>query len=622
VLPPGSKANTNGMAMAEHKDDTEANASELTQYQVRDPEEFVRNLLTLFEESRKVMDQLVAKSDNQGGAYSAINELNEASQTMTDLWSMWLSNPAKLAQAQTELAYNYMGLWTNYMQQMMGGQVAPVVTGAARDNRFKDPDWETNPYFNYWKQSYLLATEWAQKMLDETEGLSEDQRHRAEFHLRLMSSAVSPANFPATNPEVMRETFRTNAENLVKGITNLAQDLEGSGDLLKISQTDASMFEVGRNLATTPGKVIFQNDIFQLIQYTPTTDTVRQTPVLITPPWINKFYILDLTEQKSFVKFLVAQGFTVFLMSWVNPGPEMKDTTFEDYMQKGVLTAGTKVREETGEEQCHILGYCVGGTLVASTLAYLAAIGEKPFKSATFLTTQVDFEHAGDLKIFTDEAQLAALEDMMKERGYLDGSRMATVFNLMRPGDLIWPYVINNYMLGKTPFAFDLLYWNQDSTRLPFANHRFYLRKFYHDNELARRDMTLGGVRLDLGKVTLPIYELAAKDDHIAPARSVYIGSRLFGGETEYVLSGSGHIAGVINPPNPSKPKYQYWTNSQRPKTLEDFVATAKETPGSWWPHWIAWLTPKSGGKISAREPGQVLGVIEDAPGSYVQVRH
>ena len=597
-------------------------ALDLDEYQIRDPEAFLQNMVELFEESRKVLDGLIDKSDSQTGAYSAFNELNEATKTMSELWQAWLSNPTKLAEAQTNLAMSYIDLWNNSVRQMMGEQVEPLVETERSDKRFKDPAWDTNPYFSYWKQAYLLSSQWAERLLDETEGLSENDRAKAEFHLRLISSAMAPSNFPTTNPEVVRETFKSNAENLVKGIENLSRDLKASGDLLKISQTDGSAFEVGRNLATAPGKVIFQNDLFQLIQYSPTTDQVYRVPILMVPPWINKFYILDLTEQKSLIRYLVGQGFTVFLMSWVNPGPELKDTTFEDYMREGVMTAAQMVQRESNEPQTHVLGYCVGGTLLATTLAYLAAKGEEPFKSATFLTTQVDFQHAGDLKIFTEDNQLSALEDIMQERGYLDGSRMATVFNLMRPSDLIWPYVINNYLLGKTPFAFDLLYWNQDSTRLPAANHRFYLRDFYHDNKLARGEMTIGNVQLDLGRVKLPIYELAAKEDHIAPARSVYIGSRLFGGSTEYVLAGSGHIAGVINPPNPTKPKYQYWTNPERPERLDDFIAGAKETPGSWWPHWIAWLTARSEDRIAPRQPGANIGAIEDAPGSFVRVRH
>ncbi len=595
----------------------------MSAYQVQDPETFARNMLKVMEESQKVMGGLLDRSDDEVGPYSASHELVEASKTMADIWQVWLQNPNQLAEAQGELASSYLDLWQSTLRRMMGETVAPVDQPDRGDSRFKDPDWSTNPYFDYWKQAYLITTHWAERLLDQTDGLDEDTRHRAEFHLRLLSTALSPSNFPFTNPEVVRETFRTNGENLVQGITNLERDLEASGELLKISQTDGTAFEVGRNLATTPGKVVFQNPIFQLIQYTPTTETVYQTPILIVPPWINKFYILDLNEQKSFVKYLVGQGFTVFLMSWVNPGPELRDTTFQDYMQIGVLTAAEQVRAETGQDRCHTLGYCVGGTLLASTLAYQASKGEDTFASATFLTTQVDFEHAGDLKIFTDEAQLSALEDLMDERGYLDGSRMATVFNMMRPRDLIWPYIVNNYMLGKTPIPFDLLYWNQDSTRMPAANHKFYLRKFYHDNLLGRGELYLGGERLDLGKITVPVYDLAAREDHIAPAVSVYAGAGLFGGPVEYVLAGSGHIAGVINPPNPDRPKYQYWTNDDRPARLDEFIATATEHAGSWWPHWINWLSQKSGEQVRARAPGSnVLSQIEDAPGSYVKLRH
>jgi polyhydroxyalkanoate synthase len=396
--------------------------------------------------------------------------------------------------------------------------------------------------------------------------------------------------------------------------------MERSGDLLKISQTDTTAFEVGKNLAVTPGKVIFQNDLLQIIQYAPTTDKVRETPLLIVPPWINKYYILDLTPAKSFVKFTVDQGFTVFLVSWVNPDASLSHKTFEDYMIEGILTATDAVKRETECDQINILGYCVGGTLLASALAYLAARGENPYRSATFLTTQVDFTKAGDLLLFTNDAQLTALEEMMAERGYLDGSRMANVFNMMRPRDLIWPYIVNNYLLGKKPFPFDLLFWNQDSTRMPAANHNFYLREFYNENRLTRGEMTLAGTKLNLKKVKLPIYELATKEDHIAPAPSVFTGAKFFGGPVEFVLAGSGHIAGVVNPPD--KVKYQYWTAPKAAAdTLEEWLAMAKEHPGSWWPHWSEWLARHSGAWRVPREPGKNLGVIEPAPGSYVKVK-
>jgi polyhydroxyalkanoate synthase len=516
----------------------------------------------------------------------------------------------------------YFDVWNSTVRRMMGEEVEDVARPEPGDARFKDAEWTSNPYFDFWKQAYLVTSNWAEKVIDDTEGFDERTRQRAEYYFRQVASAVSPSNFPLTNPEVMRETFKTNGENLVRGVGNLLNDLEAPGDIIKISQTDTSAFEVGRNLAVTPGKIVFQNDLFQLIQYAPSTPKVREVPLLIVPPWINKFYILDLTEQKSFIRYIVAQGFTVFVVSWVNPDARLAHKTFEDYMREGIQAATDAVQRETGVEKINIVGYCVGGTLLATTLAYDAATGRDNYRSATFFAAQADFTKAGDLLLFIDDAQLKALEEMMAERGYLDGSRMATVFNLLRPRDLIWPYIVNNYMLGKTPFPFDLLYWNQDSTRMPPANHSFYLRQFYKDNKLAKGEMKIGGVTLDMGKVKLPVYELAAREDHIAPAKSVFISSRLFGGPVEYVMSGSGHIAGVINPPIEGRPaKYQFWSNAERVDKLEEWIEGAKETPGSWWPHWMSWLKKQSGSQVAARDPGATLGVIEDAPGSYVRAK-
>jgi len=594
-------------------------AAEPVPYRIDNPEHFARNVLKLFEEGAQAMAGYIERSGAKMGPYQTAAEMGEAAQAFTDLYQQWLTDPARLAEAQGNLMRGYMELWNNSVRRMLGENVKPVAEPEPGDNRFKDAEWSTNPFFDFWKQAYLLTSHWAEDMLDQTGGLDERARHKAEFYLKQVSSAFSPSNFPMTNPEVVRETFASNAENLVKGMANLIHDMERSGDMLKISQTDTTAFEVGRNIAVTPGKVVFQNDVFQLLQYTPTTEKVREVPLLIVPPWINKFYILDLTPQKSFIKFAVDQGFTVFVMSWVNPDERLSHKTFEDYMKEGVLTAIDAVKRETGEPQTNIIGYCVGGTMVASTLAYLAARGEDPVKSCTFFTTQVDFTKAGDLLVFIDDTQLKSLEEMMAERGYLDGSRMATVFNMMRSRDLIWPYIVNNYMLGKKPFPFDLLYWNQDSTRMTPANHNFYLREFYHENKLAKGQLTLGGVRLDLKKVKVPVYDLAAREDHIAPAKSAFIGAQLFGGPVEYVLAGSGHIAGVVNPPD--KIKYQHWTNSKRAKTFEDWLLGATEHPGSWWTHWADWLKKHSGKEIEPRKPGARLGAIEDAPGSYVRVK-
>jgi polyhydroxyalkanoate synthase subunit PhaC len=587
-------------------------------YRIHDPEAFARNMLRVFEDGNKFMSTMMERSLNKP---QSKQDMSETTTMMTNIATSWVTDPQKLATAQTNLYRGYIELWQGSMRRLLGEQVAPVAKPDASDNRFKDGDWSANPYFDYWKQAYLLTTRWAETQLAETKGLDDSGRAKAEFYLRQLSSAMSPTNFPATNPEVMRETLATNGQNLVTGMEQLLADVEKSGDVFKISQTDTTAFDVGRNLAVTPGKIVYQNDILQLIQYTPTSGTVRDVPLLIVPPWINKFYILDLTQPKSFIKYVVDQGFTVFVVSWVNPDGRLADKTFEDYMREGILSAANAVTRETGVPKINVVGYCVGGTLLASTLAYLAARGDDPFASATFLTTQVDFTKAGDLKLFIDDKQLSEIAATMAETGYLDGARMATVFNMLRPKDLIWPYVVNNYMMGKKPMPFDLLYWNQDSTRMPAANHNFYLREFYHENKLAKGEMVLANTKLDLSKVKLPIYELAAREDHIAPAESVYIGSRMFGGPVEYVMAGSGHIAGVVNPPDPKKVKYQYWTNPAKPESHAEWAAGAVETPGSWWPHWIRWLTAKSGGMVTAREPGRKLGVLEDAPGSYVRAK-
>jgi poly[(R)-3-hydroxyalkanoate] polymerase subunit PhaC len=599
-----------------HKPTSETDA-EFPGYKIADPEELGLNIMRLFEQGGRVLTEFIERADTKVGPYSAAAEITEATNTLADLTRHWLNDPARFAEAQGSLMRAYADLWNNTVFRMLGQEVEPVAEPEPGDNRFKDPEWSANPYFDFWKQAYLLTARWAEEMLQKTDGIDERTRQKAEFYLRQVSSAMSPSNFPMTNPEVLRETLSSNGENLVQGMTYLAEDMRRSGDLLRISQTDADAFEVGRNLATSPGKVVYQNDLLQLIQYSPTTDKVRELPLLIVPPWINKFYILDLTPAKSLIRFLVGQGFTVFMISWINPDERLSHKSFEDYMQEGILTAADAVRRETGVEDCNVVGYCVGGTLLATTLAYLAARGETPFNSASFLATQIDFEHAGDLLLFTDAEQLEALNDLMSERGYLDGSRMANVFNMLRPRDLIWPYIVNNYLLGKKPFPFDLLFWNQDSTRMTAANHNFYLSEFYGANRLSKGEMTMAGTRLDMKKVKLPIYELATKEDHIAPAISVFAGAQLFGGPVDFVLSGSGHIAGVVNPPD--KVKYQYWTSAKKAKTLDQWTKAAAEHPGSWWPNWAEWLAEHSGDWTVPRDPGEKLGVIEDAPGSYVK---
>jgi polyhydroxyalkanoate synthase len=588
-------------------------------WRVGDPTLLTQNLLKVFEEGNKVLAGYMSKP-NGADPMSLSRDAQEAGRVLGEVVQQWLREPQRLAAAQAELVTGYMELWSRSMRRMMGETVEPVAKPELGDNRFKDPDWIENPFFDFWKQAYLLTSRWAEALVDQTEGLDPKTKHKAEFFIRQIITATSPSNFALTNPEVMRETFQSHGENLLRGMQQLSVDMARSNGVLQISQTDTSAFEVGTNVATTPGKVVFQNDLFQLIQYTPTTPSVHETPLLIVPPWINKYYILDLQPAKSFVKYAVAQGFTLFMISWVNPDERLSHKTFEDYMREGILTASDAVTEATGVEKINILGYCVGGTLLGTTLAYLAGKGIDRYRSATFLAAQMDFSKAGDLLVFIDDAQLKALEEMMAERGYLDGSAMANVFNMLRPRDLIWPYIVNNYLLGRKPFPFDLLFWNQDSTRMAAANHKFYLREFYHENKFSRGLMELGGVRLDLKRVKIPVYELATREDHIAPARSVLVGAQLFGGPVRYVLAGSGHIAGVINPPD--KVKYQHWTSDRLAPSLEKWLESAEEHPGSWWPDWINWLKRHSGQTVAPRFPGDAeLSIIEDAPGSYVKVK-
>ena len=492
---------------------------------------------------------------------------------------------------------------------------------APNDKRFADPEWTSNQFFDFLKQAYLLTTRFANQMVSEAGNLDPHTRHKAEFYVRQIANAVSPSNFVLTNPELLRETVASNAQNLVSGMQMLAEDIKAGGGDLRIRQSDSALFEVGRNLAVTPGKVIFQNEIMQLIQYAPSTPTVLKKPLLIVPPWINKFYVLDLMPEKSFIKWCVDQGITVFCVSWVNPDAHLAKKSWEDYINEGPLAALEAIKQATGEERVHSVGYCVGGTLLSLALAAMAARGDERIVSATMMAAQVDFTYAGDLKVFVDEEQVELLEQRMAERGYLEGKSMVTVFNLLRSNDLIWPYIINNYMKGKAPFPFDLLYWNSDATRLPAANHSFYLRNCYLDNKLTKGGLTIGNTPIDLKAIKIPVYNLATREDHIAPAKSVLLGSKYFGGPVRYVLSGSGHIAGVVNPPD--KHKYQYWTGPKpRSANLEGWLAKATEHPGSWWPDWLAWLKAQDATEVPARVPGDgALKPIEDAPGSYVKVQ-
>jgi polyhydroxyalkanoate synthase subunit PhaC len=547
-------------------------------------------------------------------------ELAGVFKTLGKIAEHWLSDPQRTLQAQTRLTSSFWSLWSAMMQKGQGQDVPAVRAPDPKDGRFKDPEWTANPYFDFLKQAYLITSGWAEDMVREAEAIDPKTRQQAEFYLRQIASAVSPSNFIATNPELLRTTFRENGANLTRGMRMMAEDIEaGHGDL-KVRQSKTEGFKVGVNMGTTPGKVVFRNHLIELLQYTATTPQVLRVPLVIVPPWINKFYVLDLNPEKSFIRWCVAQGITVFVVSWVNPDERHASADFETYMHDGVIAAVETACAITGETQAHTLGYCVGGTMLSVTLAWLAAKNRNIIASSTLLTTQVDFENAGDLKIFVDDAQISSIEQTMAKTGYLPGTQMASAFNMLRPQDLIWPYVINAYLKGQEPGAFDLLYWNSDSTRMPQANHSFYLRNCYLDNKLSKGEMVVGGVRLDLGKVKSPIYNLATKEDHIAPALSVFVGSSRFGGPVRYVLGGSGHIAGVVNPAD--KAKYQYWTGGPAVGRFEDWLSAARETPGSWWLDWVAWVNTINSEVVPARSPGSAeFAPLGDAPGTYVLVR-
>ena len=592
-----------------------------TDYRLADPAQLARNMAKVFEKASQLATKLADTSaDGKQPFDLQVTPSEQVNKTLATVAQSYASEPQKLMEAQMQLWAAYGQLWQQTFKRMLGEAAAPVVEPERGDRRFADRDWQENIVFDFLKQFYLISSRWAQDFVRNAEGVDDHTRHKARFYVDQITNALSPSNFAITNPEVLRATLATNGANLLEGLSNLEEDIENGKGQLRIKQTDLSAFEVGRNIATTPGKVVYQNEVFQLIQYAPSTETVHVVPLLIVPPWINKFYILDLNAKKSFIRWAVAQGLTVFVMSWVNPDDKLSHLTLADYMREGFLTALQAVQDATGAAKVNVIGYCVGGTLVAAALGHMAAKKDDRVNSVTFFTTQVDFEQAGDLKVFIDDDQLKFVEENMAGKGYLPGRKMADAFNLLRSNDLIWSYVVNNYMLGRDPMAFDLLYWNSDSTRMPAAVHSSYLRECYLHNRLAQGKMVLDGARVDLSKINLPIYNLATREDHIAPLPSAFKVGKFLGGKTRLVVAGSGHIAGVVNPPEAQK--YQYWTSEKDADTPEEWLRGATEHSGSWWPDWYAWVAKYSGEKVKARVPGDgKLKPIEDAPGSYVRVR-
>ncbi|MFO1242340.1 MAG: class I poly(R)-hydroxyalkanoic acid synthase [Rickettsiales bacterium] len=587
-----------------------------------DPVLFAHNMAQAAHEWQLIIQMLMEGSDS-ASALAQERDLLNISNAFMDAIGKLASDPARLMNLQVSFWQDYMHMWQQSVEKFFGHEKAPTVTPAKTDRRFKDPAWEESAIFDFIKQSYMVSARWLRETMRSVHDIDPKTAQKIDFYARQYIDAVAPTNFFLTNPEVLKTTLDSNGENLMRGLKNMRVDIERGRGKLAVSTTDKTKFSLGENLATTPGEVVFQNDLMQLIQYTPATKQVHEIPLLLIPAWINKYYIFDMQPENSLIKWLVSQGYTVFCVSWVNPDDTLKEKTFADYMQEGPLTAIDVIREITGAPQVSCMGYCLGGTLLAITLAYLHAKGqESVVASATYLTTMINFSEPGELGVFIDEEQLRSLEDRMDEKGYLEGREMATTFSMLRANDLIWSFVVNNYLLGKDPFPFDLLYWNDDSTRMPAKMHSFYLRNMYQRNRLiVPGGITVDDISINLHTIETPTYILSCREDHIAPWRSTFDSTGIYDGDVTFVLSGSGHIAGVINPP--SKNKYPFWTQDVKPgMTADKWLEGAAETSGSWWPHWDMWQQQFAGDNVKARKPGSAgYKPIEDAPGSYVKVK-
>ncbi|EIJ41366.1 poly(R)-hydroxyalkanoic acid synthase, class I [Beggiatoa alba B18LD] len=602
--------------------------SELPIFEGYDPDALLKTMQGILDKSQKIMAHLIEQQTErveQGEIPTIDHDPLNISQASQELIMHFMMNPVSLMEANLSLWREQLKVIENVWRRSLGLEIEPYIDAAKGDRRFKHEAWNTVPSFDFVKQSYLLSATWLHNTIKAIGIKDSDSQHakKIDFYTRQLIDALAPTNFVATNPEVLFLTLQTGGQNLLNGLNNFLEDLERGKGRLSVKMTDLDAFTPGKNIAVTAGKVVFQNDLMQLIQYTPSTEKVYKRPLLIVPPWINKFYILDLRENNSFVKWAVDQGQTVFVISWVNPDATLANKNFEDYMLEGPLAALAAIEKATGEKEVNAIGYCLGGTLLTSTLAYMASKQDKRIVSATLFTTLLDFKDPGELSVFIDEEQIEALEAKMDEKGYLEGSHMATTFTMLRANDLIWSFHINNYLMGREASAFDLLYWNSDSTRMPAKMHSFYLRNMYLNNALKTPNkVTLAGEPIDLGKVNIPMCFVSAQEDHIAPWESTYAGTQLVSGDVKFILGGSGHIAGIINPPY--KPKYFYYTNDKT-KTIDSpnvWLKGATKHEGSWWPHWALWIDQYGDGKVDARVIGTgALPIIEDAPGSYVKVR-
>ncbi len=589
------------------------------QHQIPDPNELAETVRNIAAKSQEL---LAAFMKPRGVDLEADQDPLGLMPAFLELTASWAGDPTKVLDAQFNAWKAYMEIWQQTAQGLMGLETKPVVAPEKGDRRFKDADWDDNPFFDYIKQTYLVA---ASAILSSVEGLDDIDPQAANkivFFTKQFVDAVAPSNFIMTNPEVVRATIGSGGKNLLDGLQNFLDDIDQKDGGLRTKMVDEEAFELGTNVAVTPGKVVFQTDLMQLIQYEPTTDEVYRRPLLIVPPWINKYYVLDLQESNSFIKWTVGQGHTVFVVSWINPDERLAHKDFEDYVFEGPLAALDAIEEATGETEVNLVGYCLGGTLLGAVLAYLRASGDERVKSATFFTSLLDFSEPGDLGVFIDEAQVGNLENTMNERGYLDGAEMATTFNMLRANDLIWSFVIHNYLLGREPMPFDLLYWNGDSTRMPATMHSTYLRKMYMENAFREPGgVTVGRVPIDLQKVDTPAFFVSAAEDHIAPWKTTYLGAQIFSGPVSFLLAKSGHIAGIINPPGPRQ--YGHFTGPSVDGLMpEDWFAESEPHDESWWPRWAEWVSGYGDDTVAARTPGdRELEVIEDAPGSFAKLR-
>jgi polyhydroxyalkanoate synthase len=591
-----------------------------TSFRLPDPAVVSRTMADVAERGQRIVTDFLRRQAEDGTTPPGPDPLNIGS-AFLEMTARLMANPARLMQAQIGFWQDYLTLWQNTARRMMGDKAPAVIEEPKTDRRFKDDAWRENEVFDFIRQSYLLSARFFTNVAQTAEGLEPKTAQKVDFYTRQFVDAMSPSNFLLTNPEVLRRTAETGGENLLKGLSNLLADLERGKGQLRIRMTDETKFKVGENIAVTPGKVIYRNDLMELIQYQPTTDKVLKRPLLIIPPWINKFYILDLRPKNSFIKWAVEQGHTVFVVSWVNPDEKLAEKGFDDYMREGPYAAFDAMEQATGERAFNVIGYCLGGTLLSCTLAHMATRKDTRVKSATFFTTMADFAEAGELGVFIDEEQLHSLEEKMSKRGFLEGSEMATTFNMLRANDLIWSFVVSNYLMGQEPFPFDLLYWNDDSTRMPARMHSFYLRRMYQQNDLVKPGgIELDGVALDLRKIKVPSYLLSTREDHIAPWKSTYRTTQIFAGPVRFVLAASGHIAGVVNPPESGK--YSHWVNEELPPDPDAWFKGATELAGSWWPDWQRWIVAQDKAMVPARIPGAgALPALADAPGTYVTVQ-